>query len=1057
MIASSRVFSWFAVWVTLVYAINAPVSASGTIQYNRDIRPILSENCFACHGPDANHRAADLRLDQREDAIAKGAIVANKPDESEIVRRILSTDPEMMMPTPESHKSLTEPQKELIKAWIAEGAEYQIHWSFLPVKKPELPQVRNTGWIRNALDRFTLAELERQGLEPSPEAELRALVRRVCYDLTGLPPTPEEIERVLADPSPERYENYVEELLKRPEWGEHRGRYWLDYARYADTHGIHFDNFREMWSYREWVVNAFNRNMPFDQFTIEQLAGDLLPNPDLDQRIATGFNRCNITTNEGGAISEEYNVLYTRDRVETTGQVWLGLTVGCAVCHDHKFDPISQQEFYQLAAFFNNTTQAAMDGNIKDTPPIVSVPLQQDRARFAELDMLIAQGTQAVAARREAAKPAFADMLAKREELDRLLWQKVPAAESLDTHIPLSSNDVKNLSLIHQGQWRQMPNAKDATLASGHVSDMAWQVNDVFPEFPIADFERTDAFTVAVWVKPGNDSQSGALIARMNEGDAHRGWDIWTEGGAIGMHLIHKWPENAAKAVSQAKLTSSRWQHVVITYDGSSKAEGIKIWIDGKESAAKITSNALTETIKTSVPFTIGQRSTGSPSQGALIQDVRLYKKVLAEDELKELSSTTRLQYLLAKANRSADEQEALFTWFLGSKDEEHKNLVAALNGLTTEKIQITQRGTVAHIMNEATTPAKAYVLMRGEYDKRSTEVLPSTPKVLPPMPSDMPLNRLGFAKWLLLPENPLTTRVTANRFWQEVFGNGLVGSTGDFGATGQMPTHPDLLDHLAISLREDGWNVKNFFRTLVTSATYRQSSSVSSEKLAMDPANKWLARGARFRMDAEMIRDTALATSSLLVNKIGGPSVRPYMPAGVWEAVAMPGSNTRDYVADQGEGLYRRSIYTFLKRSAPPPNMDVFNATARETCTVKRERTNTPLQALVTLNDVQFIEAARVLADKILSDASIPTDSNSRIQAIANRIVARPFRAEELGVVNASLSELQQFYTQAPDQAQQLVTLGHSKPNANLNVSELAAWTMLVNQLMNLDEVLTK
>jgi hypothetical protein len=1057
MIAASRVFSLFAACVTLVFTIIAPAHGSGTIQYNRDIRPILSENCFACHGPDANHRAADLRLDQREDAIAKGAIVANKPEESEMIRRILSTDPETIMPTPESHKSLTDPQKELIKAWIAQGAEYQIHWSFLPVKKPELPQVRNTSWIRNPLDRFTLAELERQGLEPSPEAELRALVRRVCYDLTGLPPTPEETERVLADPSPERYENYVEELLKRPEWGEHRGRYWLDYARYADTHGIHFDNYREMWSYREWVINAFNRNVPFDQFTIEQLAGDLLPNPDLDQRIATGFNRCNITTNEGGAISEEYNVLYTRDRVETTGQVWLGLTVGCAVCHDHKFDPISQQEFYELAAFFNNTTQAAMDGNIKDTPPIVSVPLQQDRARFAELDTLIAQATQAVAARREAAKPAFADMLAKREELDRLLWQKVPATEAMDTHIPLSSNDLKNFSLIHQGQWRQMPNAKDATLAAGHVSDMAWQVNDVFPEFPIADLERTDAFTVALWVKPSNDSQSGALIARMNEGDAHRGWDIWTEGGAIGMHLIHKWPENAAKAVSQTKLTSSRWQHVVITYDGSSKAEGIKIWIDGKESAATITSNALTETIKTSVPFTIGRRSTGAPSQGALIQDVRLYKKVLAANELQELGSTPRLQYLLAKANRSADEQESLFSWFLGSKDEEHKNLVAALNGLTTEKNQITQRGTVAHIMNEAPTPAKAYVLMRGDYDKRSTEVQPSTPKVLPPMSADMPRNRLGFAKWLLLPENPLTSRVTANRFWQEVFGNGLVGSTGDFGATGQMPTHPDLLDHLAISLREDGWNVKNFFRTLVTSATYRQSSSVSPEKLAMDPSNKWLARGARFRMDAEMIRDTALATSSLLVNKIGGPSVRPYMPAGVWEAVAMPGSNTRDYMADQGEGLYRRSIYTFLKRSAPPPNMDVFNATARETCTVKRERTNTPLQALVTLNDVQFIEAARALADKILSDASIPADSNSRIQAIANRIVARPFRAEELGVVNASLSELQQFYTQTPDQAQQLIAIGNSKPNANLNVSELAAWTMLVNQLMNLDEVLTK
>lgn len=1047
----------FAPLLAMVAVHSRVAWADGMIQYNRDIRPILTENCFACHGPDANHRAADLRLDQREDAIAGGAIVANKPEESEMIRRIFSTDPELVMPTPESHKTLTEQQKELIKAWITEGAEYQGHWAFLPIKKPELPQVRNASWVRNALDRFTLSELERQGLEPSPEAELRALVRRVCYDLTGLPPTTEEMDRVLADPSPERYENYVEELLKRPEWGEHRGRYWLDYARYADTHGIHFDNYREMWSYREWVINAFNRNMPFDQFTIEQLAGDLLPNADLDQRIATGFNRCNITTNEGGAISEEYNVLYTRDRVETTGQVWLGLTVGCAVCHDHKFDPISQQEFYQLAAFFNNTTQAAMDGNIKDTPPIVSVPLQQDRARFAELDPLMAQAAQAIAARREAAKPAFSEMLTKGEELDRILWQNIRASESLETHIPLATNDAKNISLIHQGQWRQLPTVKDATLVSGHVADVAWQVNEAFPEFPVGDLERSDAFSVSLWVKPGNDAQGGALIARMDESDQHRGWDIWMEGGAIGMHLVHKWPENAAKAVSRARLTSTKWQHVVISYDGSSKAEGIKIRIDGNEAATSITSNTLTETIRTKVPFSVGKRSSGATTVTAQIQDVRIYKKVLAADELKEIGHLTRLQYLLAKPNRNAEEQESLFAWFLETRDEEHKNLSAALNALQSEKVQITQRGTIAHIMNEAPTPPKAFVLMRGDYDKRSTEVVPSTPKVLPPMSADMPLNRLGFAQWLLLPENPLTTRVTVNRFWQEIHGNGLVGSTGDFGVTGQMPTHPDLLDYLAVGFREDGWNVKNFFRTLVTSSTYRQSASVSPEKLAMDPSNKWMARGTRFRMDAEMIRDTALAASSLLVNKIGGPSVRPYMPPGVWEAVAMPGSNTRDYVEDQGEGLYRRSIYTFLKRSAPPPNMDVFNATAREVCTVKRERTNTPLQALVTLNDTQFVESARVLAEKVLIDGSIATDANSRIQTIANRLIARSFRAEELEVVNASLLELLQFYNQAPDQAQTLVGIGRSKANSGLNASELAAWTMLVNQLMNLDEVLTK
>ena len=1043
-------FSLFCNWVT-------SIQAGGTIQYNRDIRPILSENCFACHGLDATKRAAELRLDQRDEAVAKGAIVAGKPEESELIRRIFSTDPDTIMPTPASHKTLTAKQKDLLKTWISEGAEYQGHWSFLPPTKPELPQVRNVSWIRNAIDRFTLAELERQGIEPSPEAELRSLVRRVCLDLTGLPPTPEEVEQVLADSSPDRYENYVDALLKRPEWGEHRGRYWLDYARYADTHGIHFDNFREMWSYREWVINAFNRNMPFDQFTIEQLAGDLLPNADIDQNIATGFNRCNITTNEGGSIAEEYKVLYTRDRVETTGQVWLGLTVGCAVCHDHKFDPISQQEFYQLAAFFNNTSQAAMDGNIKDTPPIIPVPRNEDRMRFFELDALIGQANAAVTARRAVARLPFDAMIAKPEERERLAWQTLPAKDSLETHIPLAGSDTKWITAIHQNQWSQIPLDNAATLASGHISDSAWQVDKSFPSLPAGDFERDQAFSVGLWVKPGSDSQAGSLIARMNEADSHRGWDVWTEGGTVGMHFIHNWPDNALKAMSKTKLTSARWQHVAITYDGSSKPEGLKIFIDGKESGTNIMAKTLTETTRTSVPLTIGRRSTGADAKAAQIQDIRIYRKSLDAAEIKVISEVPRRQFLAQKPNRSAEETEELFTWYLNAIDAEYKQLDANAQSLAAEKSQLKQRGTVAHVMSETKDAPKAFVLMRGDYDKRSTEVVAATPKVLPPMDASLPANRLGFAKWLLQPNHPLTTRVTVNRFWQELFGNGLVGSSGDFGATGQTPTHPELLDYLATNFREENWNIKDFFRLIVTSATYRQSSSVSAEKLAIDPSNKWLARGARFRMDAEMIRDSALAASGLMVNKIGGPSVRPYQPPGVWEAVAMPGSNTRDYVADKGEGLYRRSMYTFLKRSAPPPNMDVFNATAREVCTVKRERTNTPLQALVTLNDIQFVEAARVLASKTLSDPKLKGDINARIQSIANKLIARSFQAEELSVVIASANELLLFYQMNPEQAKQLISIGDSKPDAALDVNELAAWTMLVNELMNLDEMLTK
>jgi len=1044
-----------AIWLSL--NLGEPAGAAGVIQYNRDIRPILSENCFACHGPDANKRAADLRLDQREDAIAKNAINPQNLLESELLRRIFATDLDVVMPTPESHKSLTDRQKDLLRAWVAEGAEYQGHWAFIPPTKPELPQTRNPAWIRNPIDRFVLAELEHRGLEPSPDAELRTLLRRVSLDMVGLPPTPEDVERVLADTSPDRYENYVDELLKRPEWGEHRGRYWLDYARYADTHGIHFDNYREMWSYREWVVKAFNRNLPFDQFTIEQIAGDLLPAPDLDQNIATGFNRCNITTNEGGIIDEEYQVLYTRDRVETTGQVWLGLTVGCAVCHDHKFDPISQQEFYQLAAFYNNTTQKVRDGNVKDTPPIITVPKEEDRSRFVELDTLLAQANQAVEERRGQATKPFEEMLAKPEERSKLTWQSLPALDILETHIPLAGSDLKWLPLLHQSQWQQVSLNVDATIVSGRISDSAWQVKDAFPSLPVGDFERDQAFTVALWVKPGSDSQGGALIARMDESDGHRGWDVWMENGNIGMHIIHKWPGNAVKATTKTKLSKDRWQHVLITYDGQSKAAGLKIFINGKESEKSVSSDSLTETTRTATPLMIGRRSASAASTGAQMQDVRIYRKVLETSEIQQIADVPRRQYIASKPTRSAEETEELYSWYLNSTDAKYVELTAKQQALVAEKNAIKTRGTIAHVMNEAQESPKAYVLMRGDYDKRGIEVKPATPKVLPAMAEGLPANRLGLAKWLLQPEHPLTARVTVNRFWQEVFGNGLVGSTGDFGVTGQMPTHPELLDYLALNFRDDGWNVRNLFRSIVTSSTYRQTSTVTQEKLAMDPTNKWFSRGPRFRMDAEMIRDAALATSQLLVSKIGGRSVRPYQPPGVWEAVAMPGSDTRNYVADKGESVYRRSIYTFLKRSAPPPNMEVFNATSREVCTVKRERTNTPLQALVTLNDPQFVEAARVLATKTLLDTELGSDSTTRIQSIANKLLSRPFRGEELNVVLASLIDLIALYQQKSDEAKLLVSIGQSQVDETIVLSELAAWTMLVNQLMNLDEALTK
>ena len=568
---------------------------------------------------------------------------------------------------------------------------------------------------------------------------------------------------------------------------------------------------------------------------------------------------------------------------------------------------------------------------------------------------------------------------------------------------------------------------------------------------------KDQAFSVALWVKPGNDNQGGSLIARMNEEEAARGWDIWMENGSIGTHLVSKWPGNAIKVLSRARLTASRWQHVAISYDGSGKAEGVKIFVDGAEQANNVSSNNLSDTIRTSVPLRIGRRQVQSPATDAKVQDIRIYRRLLTKEELQGIAKLQRLQHLIGKRERGAEESEELYQWYLGTHDSEYQRLVAQRDALTEEKKQILQRGTVAHVMNENPDTPKAYILMRGEYDKRADEVQPDTPKILPPMRPELPKNRLGLAQWLLQEDHPLTARANVNRFWQEIFGAGLVASSGDFGTTGLLPTHPELLDYLAVSFREDGWNIKNFFRSMVTSSTYRQSASVSQEKLALDPTNKFLARGPRFRMDAEMIRDHALAASGLLVSKIGGPSVKPYQPSGVWEAVAMPESNTRKYVQDTGEGLYRRSLYTFLKRAAPPPNMEVFNATAREVCIIKRERTNTPLQALTTLNDVQFVEAARILAEKTLVQHPDANDPVARMQSIALKLLGRPFRGEELGVVQASLNELLAGFRGNADAAKELLAMGATRSSDQLDPAELAAWTMTVNMLMNLDEVLTK
>jgi hypothetical protein len=1038
----------------------SPSEAAGaeTIQYNRDVRPILADTCFACHGPDSAARRADLRLDQREAAIDYGAIVPGQPDESAMIDRIFSADPDLVMPPREIHKDLTAAQKDVLRRWVEQGAPYEPHWSFIPPRRPERPAVSDPDWPRNPIDHFVLARLDAAGLTPAPEADRHTLARRVSLDLTGLPPAPEIVEQYVRDDAPDAYERLVDRLLESPHWGEHRGRYWLDYARYADTHGIHFDNYREMWAYRDWVIQAFHNNQPFDQFTVENLAGDLLPNATLDQLIGSGFNRCNMTTNEGGIIDEEYRVLYTRDRIETTAAVWLGLTANCAVCHDHKFDPLSQREFYEMSAFFNNTTQAVRDGNIKDTPPVVVVPRVQDRPRWQALETEIPAARRQVEARRHAAGAEFDLWLAG--ATPELFAAKLPE-EGLHVHAPLSEGDDRATGVRVDSQTRSVPLHATAAWQAGHLAPHAIRVEQtgVCELAEAGDFDSDQPFSCAAWIRlPASDAR-GAIAARMDNDHGYRGWDFWVEGRRIGTHIIHQWNDDALKVVSASQVPADTWTHVAVTYDGSRKAAGVAVYFNGQPQKTGVQADSLQNTIRTDVPLKIGQRNTSEPITGLALQDLRIYRRTLAAHEALALAQSSRYASLVARPaeQRTAAEKGELFEWWLTTLDEAYRSLATRLAGLEREQRDLRAAGTVAHVMQERAEPATAYVLFRGEYDQRRDEVSPDTPDVLPPFPADLPRNRLGFARWLLLDDHPLTARVTVNRFWQEVFGTGIVETAGDFGVSGQLPSHPDLLDWLAVEFRESGWDVKGLFRTIVTSATYRQAATITPDKLEADPDNRLFSRGPRFRLDAEMVRDYALAASGLLVPTIGGPSVKPYQPPGVWEAIAMNVSNTRSYQPGTGEDLYRRSLYTFWKRMAPPASLEILNAPNRELCVVRRERTNTPLQALVTLNDEQSIEAARHLAQTALSTDADGGSTDQRLGLVAMRLLARPFRSDELPVVRRSLDGLLAYYGEHPEDAARLLAVGESKPDPSLDAAELAGWTMLVNALMNLDEVLNK
>jgi len=1010
---------------------------------------------------------ANLRLDIQEGAFAARKngtpVVPGKPDESLLIKRIYSDDPGFRMPPVFSHRTLTQDEKDTLRRWIQEGATWKQHWAFVAPVKPALPEVKRTAWPRNEIDRFILAKIEANGLAPAPEADRHTLIRRVTLDLTGLPPTPAEVDAFVKDRSPAAYEKVVDRLLASPHYGEHRAHYWLDAARYADTNGLHFDNYREMWPYRDWVIQAFNKNMPFDRFTIEQLAGDLLPNATLDQKTASGFQRCSETTDEGGVILSEVEANMAKDRADTTGTVWMGLTVGCATCHDHKFDPILQREYYSLTSFFRNTTQPTMDLNIQDTPPAIHVPPTADRSRWEQLNAQRADLARKLATERNQALQHIDAWL---EGVRAKALAYAPGSQA----IALQISD--GVSVARDGNLERVtvpPEAEvaDSPLAESRALRFKNGGKVTLPAVPAIDSNK--AFTISAWIFIPNTKEDGTVISQYETAGEHkrRGWAVKIDKGNLGIYdnaptVYFNGADGSGisgRPIPEYKFKPDSWYHLVVAYDGSGLTGGINMYVNGAPVAVigrPEDAPRLTAGVGSNAPITLGNDGK-EYFEGGGIADLRILNTMAGPEDVELLYLASRISAGAKKSREqlSDTERDALAAFYTSTSNSATASLIRQIRETDQALYEIRSRSATTLVMQERTdTEPTAHVLYRGQYDQMREEVHPNTLSALPPMTQAMPRNRLGLAMWIVDASNPLTARVTVNRFWQEIFGTGIVKTAEDFGSQGEPPSHPELLDWLAVDFRDSGWDVKRVFKMMVMSATYRQSGATTPEKTNLDPQNRLLAHSPRFRMDAEMVRDYALAASGLLRPEVGGPSVKPYQPSRIWETVAMEQSNTRFYKQDSGDNLYRRSLYTFWKRAAPPASMDILNAPSRETCIVRRERTNSPLQALVTMNDVQFVEAARVLAQNAMkSDQRV----NRELDFMSERLLARSLDPKEENVLTQSYKDFLAYYTSAPQDASKLLKVGARAADPNLAQPEFAALTMVANEMLNLDETLVK
>jgi hypothetical protein len=1001
-------------------AASALGTAAEEIDFNRDIQPILSENCYHCHGPDAGARKAKLRLDRKEGALGKNEdgvvmVTPGKPDESELIARIFSTDPDEVMPTPKSNRKLTEEQKQLLKLWVAQGAKWGEHWAFVAPKRVALPQPEVAlGKVRNPIDAFVLKQLAKEGLKQAPEADKAKLLRRVSLDLTGLPPSPEELDAYLADPAPDAYEKAVDRLLVSPRYGERMVWEWLDAARYADTNGYQGDPTRAMWHWRDWAIKALNDNLPFDQFTVQQLAGDLLPDPTTDQLIATGFHRNHMINGEGGRIPEESRVDYVMDRVETTGTVWLGLTLNCCRCHDHKFDQLTQREYYQLSAYFNSIDESGGNDAGGYAKPVFSLASSEQEAKIKErrdteeaarkdrdeLDKKL-RAEQLVwedAVKGDGAKLAEIEwQVLKPEEVTSENGAKLVAQPDGSVLVTGTNPDVDDLIFTAITQMRgatavRLEVLTDDSLAGkgpGRAPNGSWVLTEM--KF------LGDGKPVGLAAVRADFEQPGWPLQNALDGKDDTGWGAWPQVGkpheAV-FELLNEFGYRPDRMLSfRLQFRSSYKQHVI-----------------GK--------------FRLSI--------TDSP-------------KVL----LRPIPEDVRAA-LTADANQRTDAQKKTVTDFYLASDP---RLIAAKKKADETKAareKVEREGPRTMVMRDRPQPRDTFILVKGAYDKYADKVAHGTPAVLPALPAEAPANRLALAQWLVSPQQPLTARVTVNRAWQLFFGRGLVKTTEDFGVQGEKPTHPELLDWLACEFFESGWDVKRLHRLIVTSATYRQSSIVPPGMAERDPENKLLARGPRFRLPSWMLRDQALAISGLLVDQLGGPPVKTYQPTGVWEDATF---GQIKFTQDHGAALYRRSLYIFWRRIVGPTVF--FDVASRQQCAVKTGRTNTPLHALVTLNDVTYVEAARVLAERMLKQGGM-TDAE-RVRYGFRLCTARSPSEKESAILASSLAHFREQYITDAEAAKKLIATGESEPGANFPAPELAAQTSLALLLLNLDETLTK